>query len=47
MFGDVDRQVWLALEEVNQIQLLLDSEGFSDDIYIYIYAGSRGPTDSH
>jgi len=33
VFGDVDRQVRLALEEVNRIQLLLDSEGFSDDIY--------------
>ena len=33
VFGDVDRQVRLALEEVNRIQLLLDSKGFSDDIY--------------
>lgn len=34
VFGDVDRQVRLALEEVNRIQLLIDSEGFSDAIYI-------------
>jgi len=45
VFGDVDRQVRLALEEVNRIQILIDSEGFLDDIYIY--AGSRGPVDSH
>ena len=37
VFGDVDRQVRLALEEVNRIQILIDSEGFLDDIYIYIY----------
>jgi len=33
VFGDVDRQVRLALAEVNRIQLLIDSEGFSDALY--------------
>jgi hypothetical protein len=33
VFGDVDRQVRLALDEVNRIQLLIDSEGFSDVLY--------------
>jgi hypothetical protein len=34
VFGDVDRQVELALDEVNRIQLLIDSEGFSDQLYL-------------
>jgi hypothetical protein len=34
VFGDVDRQVKLALDEVNRIQLLIDSEGFSDQFYL-------------
>lgn len=34
VFGDVDTQVRHALEEVNRIQLLIDSEGFSDQLYV-------------
>jgi len=34
VFGDVDRQVRLAIDEVNRIQQLLDSEGFSDNLYL-------------
>lgn len=33
IFGDVDRQVRLALDEVNRIQLLMDSYDFSDALY--------------
>ena len=33
VFGDVDRQVKLAVDEVNRIQQLIDSEGFSDQLY--------------
>jgi len=33
VFGDVDRHVRLALEEVNRIQPLIDSEGFLDALY--------------
>jgi len=33
VFGDVDRQVRLALDEVNHIRTLIDSEGFSDALY--------------
>jgi len=33
VFGDVDRQVRLAIDEVNRIQQLIDSEGFSDQLY--------------
>jgi hypothetical protein len=33
VFGDVDRQVRMAIDEVNRIQLLIDSEGFSDQLY--------------
>jgi len=31
--GDVDRQVRLVIDEVNHIQQLIDSEGFSNDLY--------------
>jgi len=34
VFGDVDRQVRLAVDEVNRIQHLIDSEGFSDNLYL-------------
>jgi len=34
VFGDVDRQVKLAMDEVNRIQQLIDSEGFSDQLYM-------------
>lgn len=34
VFGDVDRQVRLAVDEVNRIQLLIDTEGFSDTLYL-------------
>ena len=34
VFGDVDRKVKLVLDEVNQIQHLIDSEGFSDQLYM-------------
>jgi len=34
VFGDVDRQVNLVVDEVNRIQLLIDSEGFSDHLYL-------------
>ena len=33
IFGDADRQVRLALDEVSRIQNLIDSEGFSDALY--------------
>lgn len=33
MFGDIDRQVRLSMDEVNHIQLLIDIEGFSDALY--------------
>ena len=33
VFGDVDRQVRLAMDEVNRIQQLIDSDGFSDLLY--------------
>jgi hypothetical protein len=33
VFGDVDRQVWLAIDEVNRIQILIDTEGLSNDLY--------------
>jgi hypothetical protein len=33
VFGDVDRQVRLALDEVNRIQQAIDSDGFSDEMY--------------
>ncbi|XP_024630290.2 uncharacterized protein [Medicago truncatula] len=34
VFADVDRQVRLAVDEVNRIQLLIDTEGFSDTLYL-------------
>ena len=34
VFGDVDRQVRLALDEVNRIQQLIDSEGFCNQLYM-------------
>lgn len=34
VFGDVDRQVKLAKDEVNRIHHLIDSEGFSDQLYM-------------
>ncbi|KEH41590.1 endonuclease/exonuclease/phosphatase family protein [Medicago truncatula] len=34
VFGDVDRQVRLAVDEVNRIQILIDIEGFSDTLYL-------------
>jgi hypothetical protein len=34
IFGDVDRQVNLAMDEVNRIQHLIDNEGFSDNLYL-------------
>lgn len=34
VLGDVNRQVKLALDEVNRIQQLIDSEGFSDQLYM-------------
>jgi len=33
VFGDVDRQVRLAIDEVNRIQILIDTAGFTDDLY--------------
>lgn len=33
VFGDVDRKVRLAVDEVNRIQQILDTEGFSDPLY--------------
>jgi hypothetical protein len=34
VFGDVDRKVRLVVDEVNRIQHLIDSEGFSDQLYM-------------
>jgi hypothetical protein len=34
VFGDVDRQVKIAMDEVNRIQQLIDSDGFSDQLYM-------------
>ncbi len=34
VFGDVDRQVRLALDEVARIQQVIDSVGFSDELYL-------------
>ncbi|XP_039690616.1 uncharacterized protein [Medicago truncatula] len=34
IFCDVDRQVKLAMDEVNRIQHLIDSEGFTDNLYL-------------
>ena len=33
IFGDVDRQVKLVVDEVNKIQQLIDSQSFSDQLY--------------
>ncbi|XP_024630075.1 uncharacterized protein [Medicago truncatula] len=33
VFGDVDRKVRMAVEEVNRIQQIIDSVGFSDQLY--------------
>jgi len=33
VFGDVDRQVRFVMDEVNRIQHILDTDGFSDQIY--------------
>lgn len=33
VFGDVGRKVRLAVDEVNRIQQILDTEGFSDPLY--------------
>lgn len=33
VFGDVDRQVRLAVDEVNRIQQLIDADGCSDELY--------------
>ena len=34
VFGDVDSQVKFAIDEVKHIQLLIDAEGFSDQLYL-------------
>jgi hypothetical protein len=43
-FGDVDRQVNLAVDEVNRIQHLIDSEGFSDQLYMQDLEAQLLPT---
>lgn len=32
-FGDVDRKVRMAVDEVNRIQLLIDTDGITDSLY--------------
>jgi len=34
VFGDVDRKVRMAVDEVNQIQKIIDTDGFSDQLYV-------------
>ena len=34
VFGDVDSQVKFSIDEVKHIQLLIDAEGFSDQLYL-------------
>jgi hypothetical protein len=34
VFGEVERQVRLAMDEFNRIQQIIDSDGFSDEYYV-------------